>query len=150
MEGGALHPGESSPDLLVRFSLVLFRPFLGEVIVGRLARCDKTGIFVSLGFFEDIFIPAASLQKPSEFDTEEEFFFRKKTGNDMHMDIDMDIRFRVQKVVFQEQGVRKGEVASAHFVGTAGCFAPMVVVGVINEDGLGLVSWWSAPDDGEQ
>ena len=64
--GGALHPGHASAHYLVRFSVAIFRPFIGEIIVGTVVRCDKTGIFVSLGFFDDIFVPAALLHRPTK------------------------------------------------------------------------------------
>ena len=65
MKGGMLHPGEASVDLVVRFSMVLFRPFVGEIVVGKLVRCDVKGLYVSLGFFDDIFVPASCLPENS-------------------------------------------------------------------------------------
>jgi DNA-directed RNA polymerase subunit E'/Rpb7 len=41
---------------------VVFRPFVGEVMVGKIRACTKEGIQVSLEFFDDIIIPSYSLQ----------------------------------------------------------------------------------------
>ena len=50
--------------LLVNFRLIVFRPFIGEVIVGKLRSCSLEGVHVSLGFFNDINIPQEYLQEP--------------------------------------------------------------------------------------
>ncbi len=41
IEGGYIYPSDGAAHYEVKFKLVVFRPFPGEVIVGRLARCDK-------------------------------------------------------------------------------------------------------------
>lgn len=39
--GGTLHPGEAAASFEVSFRLVVFRPLIGEVIVGTLCKSDK-------------------------------------------------------------------------------------------------------------
>ena len=61
----------------------------------------------------------------------------------MFMELDEPIRFRVSAVRFPEQPRSADELVP----GSLGCtpegtFSPMVVVGDINADGLGLLSWW--------
>jgi DNA-directed RNA polymerase subunit E'/Rpb7 len=46
---------------------VVFKPFKGEIITGKVRTSTVDGLYVSLGFFEDVFIPAADLQAPSTF-----------------------------------------------------------------------------------
>lgn len=45
----------------------MFKPFRGEIITGKVRACTEDGVHVSLGFFEDVFIPHTELQEPSEF-----------------------------------------------------------------------------------
>ena len=45
---------------------MVFRPFVGEVLVGRVAQSSEGGLRVSLGFFDDIIVPSYLLQTPSE------------------------------------------------------------------------------------
>lgn len=45
---------------------MVFRPFVGEVLVGRVAQSSEGGLRVSLGFFDDIIVPSFLLQTPSE------------------------------------------------------------------------------------
>lgn len=37
--------------------LVVFRPFIGELLTGQVLLCTNDGVRVTLGFYEDIFIP---------------------------------------------------------------------------------------------
>jgi DNA-directed RNA polymerase III subunit RPC8 len=50
------------------FRLVVFRPFVEEVCLGRILRSTAQGIQVSTGFFEEIFIPAYWMLRPSRYD----------------------------------------------------------------------------------
>eukprot|EP01135_Chromosphaera_perkinsii_P007911 Nk52_evm1s1055 gene=Nk52_evmTU1s1055 len=61
----ALLPGEGNAHCTVQFRMVVFRPFIGEVLVGKVKSSTREGVQVSLGFFEDIFIAAEFLQSPS-------------------------------------------------------------------------------------
>ena len=62
----------------------------------------------------------------------------------MFMELDEPIRFRVSAVRFPEPQPRSRGRAGARVprVHAGGTFSPMVVVGDINADGLGLMSWW--------
>ena len=54
---------------------------------------------MSMYFFDDIFIPAANLQKPYRFDEKEQLFvWQYDTGestHDLYMDIGEEIRLRL-------------------------------------------------------
>jgi len=41
----------------VTFRLIVFRPFKGEILTGRISSSTPAGIKVRLDFFEDILIP---------------------------------------------------------------------------------------------
>ncbi|KAL3685631.1 hypothetical protein R1sor_003653 [Riccia sorocarpa] len=134
IEGGFVFPGDGAPRFTVDFQLVMFRPFIGEVITGKLKRCDKTGLYVSLQFFEDIHIPEHLLQQPSVFDEDEKLWIWNFNGNDMFMDLEEEVRFRVVQVKYPTIPTEQDKGAKP--------FAPMEIIGDINADGLGLVSWW--------
>ncbi|KAG1675686.1 hypothetical protein FOA52_002395 [Chlamydomonas sp. UWO 241] len=151
IEGGFIYPNDGAAYFKVRFRLVVFRPFVGEVLVGRLKSCTKDGLRVSLGFFDDILIPVWALQDPSFFEEAEKLWVWKFDGNDMYMDLGEQVRFRVQALRFsapptpQEQAAAQGD---DRLIGTAARpFSSFEVVAEINGDGLGLLSWWAAPED---
>ncbi|KAK9815819.1 hypothetical protein WJX72_010172 [[Myrmecia] bisecta] len=151
IEGGFIYPSEGSAHFQTKFRLVVFRPFVGEVIVGKLTKSSKEGLHVSVGFFDDIFIPEYSLQEPSFFNEAEQLWFWKFDGNEMYMDLDEPIRFRVKDLKFKPTplpAALKDAAAEDSLPGTAANpFAPMEVIGEINEDGLGLLNWWQEGGD---
>lgn len=65
---GVCVAGDGGSHHECRFRLVVFRPFVEEVCLGRILRSSAEGIQVSLGFFEDIFIPAYWMLRPSVFE----------------------------------------------------------------------------------
>ncbi|MBW0496164.1 hypothetical protein O181_035879 [Austropuccinia psidii MF-1] len=73
-EGKVLY-GDGCLYHLVEFTLVVFRPFVGESLVGVVKSCTPAGIRVSLKFFDDIYIPTRALQYPSAYDPVLKEFF---------------------------------------------------------------------------
>ena len=63
-----LYPGEGASVQSVKFRLVIFKPFIGEILAGRILSSNKDGLKVSMDFFSDIFVPGSLLQEPSEYD----------------------------------------------------------------------------------
>ncbi len=59
-----LLPGDSAHHTKVTFRVVVFRPFAEEVLTGKIKSCTAKGVFVSLGFFDDVLIPPVALQHP--------------------------------------------------------------------------------------
>ncbi|PNW75723.1 hypothetical protein CHLRE_12g538400v5 [Chlamydomonas reinhardtii] len=147
IEGGFVYPNDGAAFFTVQFRLVVFRPFIGEIIVGKLKSCSREGLRISLDFFDDILIPEHALQDPSFYDEAERLWVWKFDGNDMYMDLQEPIRFRVHSVKFNSPPTPI-QLANAtgddKLLGTAAKpFSPMVVVGDINGDGLGCTSWWA-------
>lgn len=74
---------EGSAWVTVKFTAVVFRPFVGEKISARIQRLKQTaqGIWVTLGFFDQIFVPSSELPPPSYFDEgRQEWFFHTAVG----------------------------------------------------------------------
>jgi DNA-directed RNA polymerase III subunit RPC8 len=66
---GSCVPGDGGSHHECLFRLVVFRPFVEEVCVGRIVKSTAEGVQVSLGgFFQDIFIPAYWMLRPSHYD----------------------------------------------------------------------------------
>ena len=65
---GVCVAGDGGSHHECRFRLLLFRPLVGEVCVGRIRRSTSEGVHVTLGFFDDVFIPAYWMLRPSTFD----------------------------------------------------------------------------------
>jgi DNA-directed RNA polymerase subunit E'/Rpb7 len=57
----------SSVHYTVTFPMIVFRPYIGEILVGTILDADATGIIVSMGFLASIFVPAIYMLQPSTF-----------------------------------------------------------------------------------
>jgi DNA-directed RNA polymerase III subunit RPC8 len=66
IEGGLIHPGDGGPHFQAEFRLVVFKPFVGEVMTARLTRSSLEGLYLSTGFFDDILIQDGNLQEPAQ------------------------------------------------------------------------------------
>jgi len=154
IDGGFVYPSDGAAFFKVRFRLVVFRPFIGEILVGRLKSCNREGLRVSLGFTDDIIIPEHALQDPSFYDEAEKLWLWKFEGNDMYMDIGEEIRLRVTSLRFNKPPTPLDMVNASEeekLIGTAvKPFSPFEVIGRVDESGLGLLSWWQAQADDEE
>jgi len=109
------------------FRLIVFRPFVEEVCLGKILHSSSEGITVSVGFFSDIFIPAYWMLRPSQYDDNTGLWVwtpdydeeedddnqgdndndnnndddkEEKEENKFEMDIGSEIRFKVKAINF--------------------------------------------------
>ncbi|CAF2051886.1 unnamed protein product [Brassica napus] len=139
-EGGFVLPGDGPATYKVRFRIVVFRPFVGEVIAARFKESDSNGLRLTLGFFEDIYVPAPLIPRPNR--CEPDPYNRSQMRwvwifEEQEYIIDhscQQINFRVENISYPPVPTEQAEDAKP--------FAPMVITGTIDDDGLGPVSWW--------
>ena len=65
---GLVYPLDGGATYTTTFSMLVFRPFTGEVCAGTIVGSDDSGIVASLDFFEDVIIPSKFLPTPSTYD----------------------------------------------------------------------------------
>jgi DNA-directed RNA polymerase III subunit RPC8 len=51
---------------IVEFRMIVFRPFKGEVMLGRIRSSTPSGIHLRTDFFDDIFVPYEELPQGAE------------------------------------------------------------------------------------
>jgi hypothetical protein len=51
-----------------RYRLLVFRPFNGEVLVGTVHKSTPQGLWLSVGFFQDVLVPPQFMPDGSEWD----------------------------------------------------------------------------------
>lgn len=121
----------------VEFQLVVFQPSVDEWLVGSIAGASPQGLWVSLGFFQDVEIPSSQLRTPYIFDAFHKTWVwqyrNKETRETINFFYEKDelIRFRVVSVNFPEASCPKERKEK-----------PMSIIGAVDSDGLGCVSWW--------
>ena len=103
----------------VEFRYVVFRPFIGEVIEGELARSDRRGLsgtpqkkknqsrndifyIVTLKFFNDILITPSQLPDGCEFRDADQVWVWTREGNEFWFDECERIKFRVIDETFTD------------------------------------------------
>ncbi|KAG7122997.1 DNA-directed RNA polymerase III subunit RPC8 like protein [Verticillium longisporum] len=64
---GLIGHGTGLVNVNVEFRLVVFRPFKGEVMLGRIRSATPAGINLRTDFFDDIFVPFEDLPEGAEF-----------------------------------------------------------------------------------
>ncbi|PWW79263.1 hypothetical protein C7212DRAFT_340169 [Tuber magnatum] len=133
----------------VEFRMIVFRPFKGEVLTGRISSATAAGVKVRTDFFDEVFVPAAGLFEGSRFDGKEQVWIWHNDDQDFYMDKNEVIRFRVEGEVFVDQlpvpPHLKGEESSLHNK------PPYAITASCQQAGLGLVSWWvEEEEDGEE
>ncbi|PKC08887.1 DNA-directed RNA polymerase III subunit RPC8 [Rhizophagus irregularis] len=151
-----VHYGNGASYAKVKFQLVVFRPFIGEILEGKVSSNTPEGVKVTLGYFDDILIPTNN-DDGWRFDFGSQVWVRLwdnplpenlwKSAEDkylyMYMDKDQSIKFRVIEENFTDIGTkgpppkRTGAVAGQKVPQPA----PYEIVGSIAEVGLGLTSW---------
>lgn len=136
--------------------MVLFFIFIlifESLHLGKVKNSSKEGIYVSLSFFDDIFIPSSNLQKPYRFDEKEQLFiWQYEAGDSVHdlfIDIGEEIRFRVVKESFLDTNPsgppkKNDSNAMTSVVQKDEIKCPYTIIGSINEPGLGLLTWWKS------
>eukprot|EP00601_Ochromonadales_sp_CCMP2298_P018184 CAMPEP_0173221318 /NCGR_PEP_ID=MMETSP1142-20121109/2658_1 /TAXON_ID=483371 /ORGANISM="non described non described, Strain CCMP2298" /LENGTH=150 /DNA_ID=CAMNT_0014149343 /DNA_START=380 /DNA_END=829 /DNA_ORIENTATION=- len=80
--------------------MIVFRPFMGEILTGTLVGSSKDGVKISLGLFSDVLVPAPLLQAPCEYDSRSKLWTWKYDGNDFVMEIGEKVRFKVRTITF--------------------------------------------------
>ncbi|RYR78958.1 hypothetical protein Ahy_A01g003820 [Arachis hypogaea] len=144
IEGGFIYPGDGAPTYTVVFNLIMFRPFVGEIMTAKLLSSDADGLRLSLGFFDDIYVPLQHLPSPNEFKAESKnstkgtWYWKYEEQSYPVDDSDM-IKFRIQNVTYPSIPVEQPKESKP--------FAPMLVTGSIDHDGLGPVSWWPGQEE---
>jgi DNA-directed RNA polymerase III subunit RPC8 len=134
------------------------------LITGKIKNCTRDGIFVSLGFFDDIFIPKDELQHPSRFDEAEqawvwEYPLEDGASHDLFMDVGEVIKFRVIDEEFtesepsgppdQQPASEKPSTSSNQSNSDNNMKPPYKIIGAINESGLGVECWWKTNENNE-
>jgi len=118
---------------------------------------DEDGIRLTVGFFDDIYIPLIYLPEPSAFDPNERAHFwlpgseaksshellDSATADRMYIDAGEVVRVRVEADEFydDEPGPPKA-MEGVQQVQTEGRRSPYTITCSIAEQGLGPVSWW--------
>ncbi|CAG8543331.1 1089_t:CDS:2 [Paraglomus occultum] len=143
-----VHYGDGSSYVKVKFRMVVFRPFIGELLVGKIKTCTPEGVRVSIDFFDDIHIPSMLLKHQSVFDqSEQAWVWHYEPGLLLWMEVDDLVRFRVVGEAFTDitpmsAPRSRGGLLDTNLAGNSAQIPPYQLRCSIQEDGLGPLAWW--------
>lgn len=142
---GLFRPGDGAMYVNVTCRLVVFKPFVGEILTGWIEKCTADGIKVNIGFFNDIFIPKALLFENSHFLIDENaWIWKMDEDTTLYLDINEKITFRVEEEIFTNVKP-KGPTNSTEIQNndeTKEQTPPYALIASCQTDGMGCCSWW--------
>ena len=107
---GILVPGDGGAHHQVIFQVVLFKPFVDEILVGIVTESKEEGVMVSVGgFFENVFIPAYWMLNPSTFDEASGLWVWTPNYDDEEEDEDAEEVDRIGNGVIKQEVVEEEE-----------------------------------------
>ncbi|KAI5310249.1 DNA-directed RNA polymerase III subunit rpc25 [Ascosphaera atra] len=87
-----------------KFRMIVFRPFRGEIVLGKITSGSEKGIKISLEFFNDILVPPSLLLDGARFDyTDQVWVWDTEDGSTLYFDIGETVRFRVEAEEWHDQ-----------------------------------------------
>lgn len=145
---GLFTPGDGAMYVTVECRLLIFKPFVGEVITGWIEKCTNEGIKVNIGFFNDIFIPKALLFENSRFSIDENaWIWQMDEDTTLYLDVNEKIYFRIEEEIFtnvKPKGPNNSISDSSNNdkINEKEQTPPYAIIASCQTDGMGCCSWW--------
>jgi len=159
---GKVRYGDGFLWYTVVFRLTVFRPFPTEIILAKVKSSDEDGIQLSVGFFEDMWIPLVHLPQPCAFDPNERAYFWLPSSEAtsthelldspeterLYIDQGEIVRVRVERDEFcdDEPGPPKATEGVLISGQVQARRLPYTVTCSIADQGLGPIAWWKASE----
>jgi len=137
---GLIGHGTGLVNVNVQFRLIVFRPFKGEILLGRIASATENGIKIGLEFFNDILVPPDFLPQGSRFDFADHVWMWDNEGATFYFDVGEVVRFRVEAEEWHDQIPNAPDQLEPAAVSERR--PPYSIVGSVQMAGLGPISWW--------
>ncbi|EMG47792.1 RPC25 DNA-directed RNA polymerase III subunit RPC8 [Candida maltosa Xu316] len=144
IKDGLLKPGDGGSYVEVCFRMMMWKPFRGEILTGWITECNAKGIKVRTAFFDEIWIPKEFLFENCEYRESENVWVYLLEENELFLDVDEKIRFRVEEELFynvkpkvDDQNDEETEEEKAKNV-----LPPYSITASCQDYGMGCVEWW--------
>ncbi|KAF2270494.1 DNA-directed RNA polymeras-like protein III 25 kDa polypeptide [Lojkania enalia] len=147
---GLIGQGTGLVNVNVEFRMVVFRPFRGEIIQGRIKQSNQEGIILDLDFTCEVIIPYQHLPETSHFSRAEKVWVWNTEGTELFFDKGEPALFRVEQEEWTDQKpgiVQKDDEGNViEERGTA-----WRLIGSMAQAGLGPTLWWGEQgEEGEE
>ncbi|KAH3679681.1 hypothetical protein WICMUC_000821 [Wickerhamomyces mucosus] len=146
VDDGLIKPGDGSSFIKCEIRVVVFRPFVGEILTGWIEKCSPEGLFIKCEFFNDIFIPKNMLFPDCEYNINENaWIWKPDEETNLYLDINEKIKFRVEEEIFinvKPKGPKLENETEPTPEEEANKKPSYAILGSCQTDGMGCVSWW--------
>ncbi|KAI1467479.1 RNA polymerase III subunit Rpc25-domain-containing protein [Daldinia caldariorum] len=138
---GLIGHGSGMVNVNVEFRMIVFRPFKGETIFGRISEATQDGIHIRTDFFEDIFVEYKELPENTQYNHNEKAWtwIYDPDGDPMWYDKNEMVRLQVIEEEWHDQ---TPESAEEEAVDKAKKLSPYRIKGTMMKEGLGVCLWW--------
>ncbi|KAK7757754.1 DNA-directed RNA polymerase III complex subunit Rpc25 [Diatrype stigma] len=136
---GLIGHGDGMVNVNVEFRMIVFRPFKGETILGKISSATPDGIHIRTDFFEEIFIPYKELPENTEYVHNEQAWTWVVDGEPMYYDKNEMVRLQVIDESWTDQ---IPDSAEQEAVDKAKKASPYNIQGTMLKEGLGVCLWW--------
>ncbi|KAF2442597.1 hypothetical protein P171DRAFT_434070 [Karstenula rhodostoma CBS 690.94] len=147
---GLIGHGTGLVNVNVEFRVVVFRPFRGEILHGRIKSANEQGMVIDLDFTYEVFVPQANLFEPSHYDPgENAWVWSPPDGEEFFFDKGETVLLRVEREEWFDQKpsiVQKDE--NGNVVERRG--VPWRIIASMNQSGLGPCMWWEGQEGEEE
>lgn len=142
IKDGLLKPGDGAAYVKVQFRMIVWKPFIGEILSGYVADCSAEGIKVRMEFFDEIFIPKDYLFEACTFrPADKAWVWQPDDETELFIDINEKIRFRVEEEIFVNIKP-KSSLEALGLDENPSKAPPFALIASCQTDGMGCVSWW--------
>ena len=145
---GLIGHGTGIVNVNVDFRLIVFRPFRGEILQGRITANNFEGIRISMDFFDDIWVPGPHMlfDNTKYNATEEAWVWTTDEGHELFFDRNETVRFRVEAETWTDLSPEKqtppGEEAEEEARPS-----PYQITASMQQSGLGPLLWWDQSEE---
>ncbi|KAA6409694.1 MAG: DNA-directed RNA polymerase III subunit RPC8 [Lasallia pustulata] len=137
---GLIGHGTGIVNVNVEFRLIVFRPFKGEIILGRISSASDYGMKIRLDFFDDINVPPNLMFPGSFFNVQEQCWVWNNEGQEYFYDKYEWVRFRVEQEHWHDQSpVAPSEREN---ISASDRKSPYSIIASMMQAGLGPTEWW--------
>lgn len=146
-----IYPNDGASYTQVEFRMIVFRPFVGEILVGKIVSSSEEGLKISMGFFDDITVPVDNFSPKTSFNKEEQVWVWQYGGSQLYLDIHEKIVFKVSDENFTDvppkDSVSMDNMSTPTGDNTRA--APYAIKASLFGYGLGAWNWWHKEADNE-
>ncbi|KAJ5449767.1 DNA-directed RNA polymerase III subunit rpc8 [Penicillium daleae] len=135
---GLIGHGTGLVNVNVKFRMIVFRPFKGEIMLGKISSGTENGIKISVEFFNDILIPPAMLMDGAKFDYADQVWTWDNDGTIFYLDVGEIVRFRVETEEWHDQ-IPNAPDLGEEITERKPAYS---IYGSMQIHGLGPITWW--------